>query len=144
MSRQLSRREEMRRLRTCGNKLFGRVNGSLEVGPFRSSSRPHHCNSSPKRPADLVINSLSSNRSTKLRGFLFLHFEALPYLSLALNRNLAGQRAVRQHARKIGHTLSWAFLKSQYRLCMEREEETQSDGWRRRLMIPRRLSSAYG
>ena len=65
MCRQVRGKEEMRTHWTRGSRLFGKVDGSRGAGRFRSSSLLYQWNSSPKKAVDLVISSLSSNRSMK-------------------------------------------------------------------------------
>jgi hypothetical protein len=59
-------------------------------------------------------------------------FGALSYLSSALTKNSIGQRIARQHGKKIGSTLSWAFSKSQCRLSMEKVGQMQLGDLKRR------------
>ncbi len=58
-------REGMILRRIYGNKLFGKVDGSLEAGLFWSSLLLVRLNSLLERANELAINSLSSSKSTK-------------------------------------------------------------------------------
>src|SRR5947207_2310348 len=97
---------DMPSFHTHGNRLFGEVDGLLGAGRFKSSLLLCQSNFFPEKPRDLVISSLSSNRSMKLQEFRFLHFRAALYRISPLMSECFGRQNARPNVKKTRHTLS--------------------------------------
>jgi hypothetical protein len=120
--------QTFRRVAPGGNQLFGRVDGLLEAGPFKSFLLQDRSFSSQERANHLATRLPSSNKSARLpRSLSMLSKENLCLLS-PLTRGCHGHRSEKPSVRKIRHILLWAFSAYTCRLSMARGRRRRSNG----------------